>query len=134
MTSQPSGALQQRLLRRALAADDAARIHVRFRAAVVDRYRDRPDVELVRTRSVGRIAVRGRWSLDVGIIDASDIDGVDTLELHVAFADLLARLPEQEREHWIAHAVDWPASTNFLQMSLAGGAACLDDGDTVPWT
>ena len=134
MTSQASGALQQRLLRRALAADDAARIHVRFRAAVVDRYRDRPDVELVRTRSVGRLAVRGRWSLDVGIVDVTDLDGVETSELHVAFADLLARLPQEERDHWIAHAVDWPASTNFLQMSLAGGAACLDDGDTVPWT
>ncbi len=128
MTTQPSGALQQRLLRRALAANDAARLHVRFRAEVVDRYRELASAEVMRTRTVGRIAVTGRWSLDVGIVE----DGGEAA-VHVAFADLVERLPEEERDHWIAHALDWPASTNFLTMSLAGGAACLDDGDTVPW-
>jgi hypothetical protein len=128
MTTQPSGALQQRLLRRALAAGDAARLHLRFRAEVVDRYRELPSAELMRTRTVGRIAVAGRWSLDLGIVEEGD-----AAEVHVAFADLLERLPEEERDHWLAHAVDWPASTNFLMMSLTGGAACLDDGDTVRW-
>jgi hypothetical protein len=133
MTTQPSGALQQRLLRRALAAGDAARLHVRFRAEVVDRYRELASAELMRTRSVGRVAVAGRWSIDLGIVEEGDLPEGGAPEVHVAFADLVARLPEEEWDHWVAHAVDWPASTNFLMMSLAGGAACLDDGDTVPW-
>jgi hypothetical protein len=128
MTTQPSGALQQRLLRRALAAGAPGRLHVRFRAEVVDRYRELASAEVMRTRSVGRIAVTGRWSLDLGIVEAKGVS-----EVHVAFDDLVQRLPEEERDHWVAHAVEWPASTNFLMMSLAGGAACLDDGDTVPW-
>jgi hypothetical protein len=58
--SSPTAALQRSLLRRALAARDPGRIHLRFRADVVDRYRDLPGAQLVRTRSVGRVATQAR--------------------------------------------------------------------------
>ena len=61
MTTQPQGALQQRLLQRALAAGAPGRLHLRFRADVVDRYRELASAEVMRTRTVGRIAVTGRW-------------------------------------------------------------------------
>ena len=118
-------ALQQLLLRRALAAGDARPLHVRFEAAVIERYRERR-AQLLRTRSVGRIAVPGSWSLDVGIAAGG-------AEVHVPFDDLVTRLPETEREHWVAHLLEVPASAAFLQMRMTA-AACIDDGDTEPWT
>ncbi len=120
----PTRALQQQLLRRALAAGEPGRLHVRFDARVLDRYRER-GAQLMRTRTVGRVAVPGAWSLDVGI-------AAEGRELHVPFDDLRQRLPEAEREHWLAHLLDVPLSAAFLQMRLAPGA-CIDDGDTEAW-
>jgi len=121
--STPERALQQLLLRRALAAGEPGRLHLRFDVRVLDRYRER-GAQLIRTRTVGRVAVSGAWSLDVGI--APD------RQLHVPFDDLHERLPDAEREHWLAHLLDAPLSVSFLQMRLAPGA-CIDDGDTEAW-
>lgn len=121
----PGRAMQESVLRRALAARDPARLHVHFDAAVVNRYRALEGVQLLRTRSVGRITVPGRWSLDVGIA----ADG----SVHVPFRDLVERLPEDEWPHWIEHLADLPSSAAFLQMRLSAGA-CVDDGETGPWT
>ena len=120
----PGLALQQALLRRALAARDAASLHLRFRAAVVQRYRD-GGAQVLRTRSVGRIALAGRWSLDVGI-------AAEGAEVHLPVRDLLERLPEGEWPRWIAHLVEVPASEAFLRMRRAANA-CIDDGDAQPW-
>lgn len=117
--------LQQSLLRRALAAGEAGRLHVRFAGAVVERYRTVAGAQLLRTRSVGRIAIAGRWALDVGIAP----DG----SLHVPFQELAERLPEDEREHWLTHLIEEPASIAFLQMRLSP-VACIEDGDTEPWS
>jgi hypothetical protein len=117
-------AAQQTLLRRALAARDAGRLHVHFDASVVDRYRALAGAQLLRTRSVGRIALAGRWSLDLGIAP----DGT----VHAPFQDLVDRLPEDEWAHWIAHLVPAPLSAAFLQMRMVA-SACIDDGETVPW-
>jgi hypothetical protein len=117
--------LQQALLRRALAARDPSRLHVRFDGAVVDRYRAIEGAQLLRTRSVGRIVIRGRWSLDLGIAP----DG----SLQVPFQDLLDRLPEDELPHWLEHLAEEPASAAFLQMRMTAGA-CIDDGETEAWT
>ncbi len=46
--------------------------------------------------------------------------------------DLLDRLPEEERAHWLDHLVEEPASLNFLRMRLTA-AACIDDGETEAW-
>ncbi|MFN8639775.1 MAG: hypothetical protein U0360_10060 [Dehalococcoidia bacterium] len=116
--------LQQTVLRRALAARDASRLHVHFDGAVVDRYRGHEGAQLLRTRSVGRVFVPGRWSLDVGIAP----DG----SVHVPFGDLVDRLPEAEWPHWVEHVLDPPSSLTFLQMRLSAGA-CIDDGETEAW-
>ena len=119
-------ALERRLLQRALQQHDASCLHVRFHASVVDRYRGRDDVSLIRTRSVGRISQRGRWSLDVGITP-------DGSEVHVPARDLIDRLPESEWQHWLDHLVETPASTTYLTMRMSP-SACIDDGDAAPWT
>ena len=135
MTGEERGAaLEQALLRRILASPDGdagGRLHVRFRAEVVDRYRSMPGAVLQRTRTVGRVLLANRWSLDMGIVDgeAAPADGP---EVHVTLEDLRTRLPEDERAHWIAHLVPQPLSANFLAMKMASGA-CIDDGDTVTW-
>lgn len=126
-----SAALEQALLRRVLASGDGQRVHVRFRATVVDRYRSLPSAALQRTRSVGRVLVPNRWSLDMGIVDG-DAAPPGGAEVHVTLADLLERLPAEERAHWLAHLVPQPLSANFLHMKMATGA-CIDDGDTAPW-
>jgi hypothetical protein len=116
--------LQQSLLRRALAARDAGRLQVRFAGTVIERYRALEGAQLVRTRTVGRVALPGRWSLDLGIAP----DG----SLHVPFQELVDRLPEDEWPHWVEHLVEAPVSSAFLQMRLSP-VACIDDGDTEPW-
>ncbi len=122
-----TGALERTLLQRALAARDPGLLHLRFHAAVIDRYRER-GATLLRTRSVGRIALAGRWSLDMGIAEAP---GGETL-LHLPAADLLERLPEEEWEHWIAHLATGPTSESYLQMRMTP-AACIDDGEPEAW-
>jgi hypothetical protein len=117
--------LQQTLVRRALAAREPGRLPLRFAAAVLDRYRAIEGVQLVRTRTVGRVAIPGRWSLDVGIAQ----DG----SLHVPFADIVERVPEDEWPHWVEHLIDEPLSAAFLQMRMTAGA-CIDDGDTEAWS
>jgi hypothetical protein len=117
--------LQRMLLQRALAARDPGRLLLRFHASVVDRYRERGG-KVIRTRTVGRITFPGRWSLDVGI-------AADDSEVQLPMQDLMDRLPEEEREHWLDHLVQEPVSLNFLRMRTAG-AACIDDGEAGPWT
>lgn len=117
--------LQQTVLHRALVARDPGRVHVRFSPAVLDRYRAVEGAQLIRTRTVGRVTVPGRWSLDVGIAP----DG----SLHLPFSDLADRLPEDEWPFWLDHLVEAPASGAFLQMRLTS-SACIDDGETEAWS
>ncbi len=127
-TAGDGGALERALLARALAARDPGRLQLRFRAAVVDRYRERAGATLLRTRSVGRVALPGRWSLDVGLAEGPDGEAL----LHLPVSDLLDRLPEEEREHWIAHLATGPVSESYLQMRMTP-AACIDDGEPGAW-
>jgi hypothetical protein len=138
MTSNTSEALEQAILRRVLNAGDGRGLHLRFRASVLDRYRERPDAQLIRTRSVGRVSIPGSWSLDLGIAeegiaeDGLAEDGGAEAVLHTTLGDLIDRLPERERDHWVAHLLPQPASANFLQMRMAAGA-CIDDGEPRAW-
>ena len=91
----------------------------------MERYRRLSGAQVMRTRSVGRVTVAGRWSLDLGIA-AGD------REVHLPVQDLIERLPEEEWPHWIEHLVETPASANFLKMRQAG-AACIDDGEPGRW-
>ena len=123
--------LQQSVLRRALAARDPAGLHIRFRIAVIDRYRELASARLMRTRTVGRIAVAGRWTVDFGIVDGGDV-APDQAEVHLPFQDLVARLPESEWAHWLEYLVQSPASAAFMQMRMTP-SACIDDGETHDW-
>ncbi len=118
-------AVQRQLLLRALKAGDPGRLHLRFDAAVVQRYRELGGSQVVRTQTVGRIALPERWSLDVGI-------SADGSEVHLPVQDLLDRLPEDEWQHWVDHLIVAPFSTNFLKMRQTV-AACIDDGETEAW-
>ena len=124
-----AGVQQQVLLRRMLTSGDGLLLPLRFSAEVVAKDRAIEGAQVIRTRTVGRIALRGLWSLDMGIVD----DAPGGPEVHVTLGDLIHRLPERERDHWIAHLVSEPASENFLQMKMASNA-CIDDGETVAWT
>jgi hypothetical protein len=126
MTSAAS--LEQAILRRVLRSGDGRALHLRFRAEVLDKYREHPSAQLIRTATVGRVSIPGSWSLDVGI--AEEPGG--PVILHATLGDLLDRLPERERDHWVEHLVPAPASVNFLQMRMAAGA-CIDDGEPRPW-
>ena len=95
-----------------------------FDAAVLDRYRAQPVYSLVRSDTVGRLKRDGGWSLDFGI-------GPDDRQLHACLGELAA-LPEEERQHWAAHAEQPGASRHFLQMRLHPGA-CIDDGEVRRW-
>ncbi len=117
-------ALERRLLARALAVGEFGGLHLHFDVAVLQRYRER-GATLVRTRTVGRVAFTGRWSLDVGIAPGEQ-------QVHLPAQDLLDRLPAEEHAHWVAHLAGVPASEQFIQMRMTS-AACIDDGETVPW-
>ena len=128
MTSAGSPSLEQAILRRVLRAGDGRALHLRFRAAVLDKYREYPTAQLIRTATVGRVSIPGSWSLDVGIVEEPGAPVI----LHTTLGDLLDRLPERERDHWVDHLAPEPASVAFLQMRMAAGA-CIDDGEPRAW-
>ncbi|MCA9846571.1 MAG: hypothetical protein H6675_03865 [Dehalococcoidia bacterium] len=128
MTSAGGASLEQAILRRVLRSGDGRALHLRFRGEVLQKYREHPDAQLIRTATVGRVSIPGSWSLDIGIVEAPG----EPVVLHTTLGDLLDRLPERERDHWVEHLVPEPASVNFLQMRMAAGA-CIDDGEPRPW-
>ena len=109
---------------RAFAAGDPALVQVRFRAGVLDRYRER-GLEIKRTNTVGRLKKAGGWSLDFGI-------GGDDRTIHAALGDLFQRLPQQELEHWAAHVAQSDLSESYCKMRLHPGS-CIDDGELRDW-
>ena len=116
---------QRALVERAVARGEYGLLTLRFRASVLDRYRERADVRLLRTRSVGRIAIVRGWSIDAGITPGEQ-------EIEVFASDFAERLPESERAHWLDHLAAPPSSANFALMRLSGNA-CIDDGEPSAW-
>ena len=126
MAAGRNAAEQQRtLLLRVLRGGEPGRLHLRFDAAVIDRYRSASGARLLRTRTVGRVAFAGSWSVDVGIVE-------DAGEVHLPVQDLIDRVPEREWAHWVEHLVTSAVSENFVAMRMTA-AACIDDGETEPW-
>jgi hypothetical protein len=111
-------------VRRALTAGDASALQLHFDVAVLQRYRDAGGFSIIRTNTVGRVKKEGAWVLDFGI-------SPDETSIHVAFSEV-ARLPEDERVHWVSCGQAGPSSKMFLQMRLAPGA-CYDDGEVRSW-
>ena len=98
---------------------------MRFRAQVIQSYRERSGAQAVRTRSVGQVAVPGRWSLAASI-------AAHEREVHLPVRDLIDRLPEDEWPRWTSRLVETPASVNCLSMRQAAGA-CIEDGEPEAW-
>jgi hypothetical protein len=113
------------LLFRRLLGGSSALAQLWFRAEVLQKYRGGGGFKLIRTNSVGRL--RGpQWSIDFGI--AGEGDSL----IHVSAGEAAERIPEAERDHWVAHAVGLPVSANYLLMQATRGA-CVDDGDVRGW-
>ena len=127
MTGSDRGARgsQRAIVERAVARGEYGLLTLRFRASVLDRYRERADARLIRTRTVGRIAIVRGWSIDAGIAPNEE-------EIEVFAADFAERLPEPERAHWLDHLAVQPSSDNFALMRLSGNA-CIDDGEPEAW-
>lgn len=90
---------------------------------MLDKYRSASGYSLIRTNSAGRVRREGGWSLDLGIGEGT---------VHANLRDVMANIPEAERDHWAEHAIAPPLSANFLQMQLAPNS-CFDDGELRPW-
>lgn len=112
------------LYSRALPSGDPTFVQVRFRADVLDRYRDR-EFEIKRTDTVGRLKKPGAWSLDFGIGKADET-------IHCSYGDLVRNLPEEERRHWAAYVAQDDLSESYCKMRLHPGS-CIDDGDVRDW-
>lgn len=104
---------------RALEAGDGLAVPVCFRIEVLRKYAD-AGAALTRTDHVGRLMQLGRFGVDFGLVDDAGI-------IHLTLSDLLHRVPERERQHWLAHLVAPPASAKFLRMRMR--PACVDDGE-----
>lgn len=110
------------LYRRMLLSGDLSRVQVRFRTAVLDRYREK-GLKVQRTNTVGRVAVAGR-AVNFGICPGEEA-------IHVSIGDLV-HLSEDERGHWAAHLAEEGLSASYLAILLNPGS-CFDDGDTRDW-
>jgi hypothetical protein len=112
--------------RRALTSGDPSLVQLSFDAAVIDRYREQPGFQVIRTNTAGRVRKQGGWSIDVGIAEGDST-------IHCSWDALLHALPESERDHWAVHALASAAlSANFLKMQMSPGS-CFDDGDVRSW-
>ncbi len=116
---------QRAIVERAIARGEYGLLTLRFRTSVLDRYRERADARMIRTRTVGRIAIVRGWSIDAGIAPGEE-------EIEVFASDFAERVPEAERAHWLDHLAVQPSSANFALMRLSGNA-CIDDGEPEAW-
>jgi hypothetical protein len=114
------------ITRRALTAADPALLQCGFEAVVLDRYREQPSYQVMRTQTVGRLRKQGGWSIDFGIAPGEQ-------QIHASWQALSLALPDDERSHWGAHAAAaFEPSEMFLRMQLSPGS-CFDDGDLRDW-
>lgn len=106
--------------KKALTKPDQAQLT--FKVAVLDKYLE-SGVTIQRTDTVGRVKADS-WSLDFGIAPGEQF-------IHTSIALFTSRLPEAERDHWLAQLDDSRFSQNFLKMT--GGHSCVDDGGFRAW-
>ena len=121
----PTDHVWRRTVARAVNSGDAAALPVHFRAAVLRHYLER-GAKILRSDTVGRLIQPGKAVIDFGIVE-------DDTVIHLRFGDLVAVVPDAERDHWLDHLVSPPASRAYLQMTLQPGA-CHDDGPLREWT
>ena len=107
--------------KKVLGAPELAQIS--FDVAVLEDYLDKTDVRVTRTRTAGRVKA-ATWSVDFGIAP-------DEKTIHVTLGQLIQKLPERQRDHWLEHASADRFSENYLKMQ--GSHACIDDGNLRGW-
>jgi len=107
--------------KKVLKQPELAQVH--FRVAVLDKYLALPDLKVTRTETVGRVK-SATWNVDFGIAPGEKT-------LHVTLGQLIQKLPESERDHWLEHVQDASFSENYLKMQ--GSHACIDDGGLRAW-
>jgi hypothetical protein len=123
--SAPTDPFTALLYRRVVSGQSPLLAPLFFDAAVLEKYRAAPGFAVLRTNTIGRVRLQGGWSLDFGI---SPQEGL----IHLALGDLINRLPEAERDHWLAHLAAPPLSANFVRAQLYPGS-CIEDGELRPW-
>ncbi len=112
--------------RKALLAVDPSLVQLHFDAAVIDRYREQPNFQVIRTDSAGRVRKQGGWGIDFGIPEGERT-------IHASWQALAYALPEDERAHWAMHAAEAGGiSANFVRMQISPGS-CFDDGELRNW-
>ncbi|MSQ33594.1 MAG: hypothetical protein EXR60_04155 [Dehalococcoidia bacterium] len=113
------------LYRRVLSGQSPLLAPVFVDAAVLERYSGRPGFSIVRSDTIGRLKKEGAWSLDFGISPPGHV-------IHLSVGDMISRLPDGERDHWVGHILAPPLSENLTKAQLSPGG-CIEDGDTRPW-
>jgi hypothetical protein len=101
------------------------KVQLFFSANVLDKYRGSSDYKIIRTDTSGRLSRPGGWSVDFGI--SGEGDSI----IHIPVESLVHRIPDAEKEHWLAHMVSLPLSANFVKGLIRPG--CLDDGNIRSW-
>jgi hypothetical protein len=122
--SENSASAYRVVVRRALRNNDFANVQLHFNVAVLQRYAGAAGITIIRTNTVGQLRKQGGWRLDFGIAPGEQV-------IHISQADV-AKIPQEDRDHWADHAVEQPSSRMFLQMRMAPGS-CFDDGDVRSW-
>lgn len=113
------------LFNRVLSGQNPLLAQIFLDAAVLEKYKNRPEVSLVRTNTIGRIKGEERWALDFGICPGEKT-------IHVSLEDFINILPAGEKQHWIRYMVTPPMSQNYVKTRLQPGS-CIDDGDLCEW-
>jgi hypothetical protein len=101
------------------------KVQLFFSANVLDKYRGDGSYRIIRTDTSGRLSRPGGWSVDFGI------SGEGESIVHIPVESLVHRIPDAEKEHWLAHMISLPISANFVKGLIRPG--CLDDGNIRPW-
>jgi hypothetical protein len=101
------------------------KVQLFFSADVLDKYRGSNDYKIIRTDTSGRLSRPGGWSVDFGI--SAEGDAI----VHIPVESLVHRIPDVEKDHWLAHMISLPVSANFVKGLIRPG--CLDDGNIRPW-
>src|SRR5574341_2628620 len=111
------GALYGRILKEG----NALLAPVFLRVEVLQKYHETAAYSVVRTDTIGRLRRPGAWMIDFGIAE-------DEQTIDVTLDDLMHRLPEAERAHWIEHIVTPALSGNFVKAKLSP-ITCIEDGE-----
>lgn len=114
----------KQLFSKALKDGQLEKLPIYLDASVLDSYKEKDDYKIIRTDTSGRISKTGGWSLDFGI---SHDDAI----LQVTAESFVHRIPDKEKEQWLAHLVSLPTSQNFIKGVIRPG--CLDDGAIRSW-